>query len=176
MNNKGMTLVEVIVSFALLMIIVIGMLSTIMIVRTNYNEKKFQKEYTEFRSTLVQEIETDLIKNGFTSLQNCATSSSTETCKILTFKDGTTKELNINLKTATITYGASDTKINYQIPNYKYIEFLDSRVMYNPPISADVEIKVQTGTINYLIINVPYFEIDKHDKNLGFKIVYPINL
>lgn len=182
MNNKGITLVELIISFALLMVVVIGMMSIIMNVRTNYNDKEFVKEMTEFQSTITQTIEKDLIEKGVnktTPLSDCTSFNAGEVseCKIIRFKDNTTAELRIGLSNTisdddsnifTITYSG----IKYKIPNYDIIDFLDNRYM-QVDNEQKVEIKISD---NYLIINIPYFEIDKYNNNLGIKIVYPIFL
>lgn len=184
MNNKGITLVELIISFALLMIIVIGMMSIIMNIKTNYNEKEFVKEMVEYKSTVTQIIEKDLIEKGINKtnpLSDCMNFAEGEVseCKTIHFKDNTTVELRIGLSNTindndsnifTITYN----DIKYKISNADIIDFLDNRYM-QVDNEQKVEIKISNDG-NYLIINIPYFEIDKYDKNLGIKIIYPIFL
>lgn len=63
MNNKGMTLVELIVTFSLLMIVVIGMFNLIMDVKGNLDDKKMVKELIEYSSTVGHQIQYDFIKN-----------------------------------------------------------------------------------------------------------------
>lgn len=63
MNNKGMTLVELIVTFSLLMIVVIGMFNLIMDVKGNLDDKKMAKELIEYSSTVGHQIQYDFIKN-----------------------------------------------------------------------------------------------------------------
>ena len=48
LNNKGITLVEVIVSFALLMIILVGLFNIIMEVRSDVTDRQMEKEFKDF--------------------------------------------------------------------------------------------------------------------------------
>ena len=64
MNNKGMTLVELIVTFSLLMIIIVGMFNLIMDVKGNLDDKKMAKELTEYSSTVGNQIQYDLIRRS----------------------------------------------------------------------------------------------------------------
>lgn len=68
MNNKGMTLVELIVTFSLLMIIIVGMFNLIMDVKGNLDDKKMAKELTEYSSTVGNQIQYDLIRRGVISI------------------------------------------------------------------------------------------------------------
>lgn len=68
MNNKGMTLVELIVTFSLLMIIIVGMFNLIMDVKGNLDDKKMAKELTEYSSTVGNQIQYDLIRKTVNSI------------------------------------------------------------------------------------------------------------
>ncbi len=68
MNNKGMTLVELIVTFSLLMIIIVGMFNLIMDVKGNLDDKKMAKELTEYSSTIGNQIQYDLIRKSVWSI------------------------------------------------------------------------------------------------------------
>ena len=178
MNNKGITLVELIISFALLMVVVIGMLSIVMNVRNNYNERRFDSEMLEYKTTMTHMISKDLIKNELLNTESLTFPMECNTnnlrCATFNFKDeeiGTYK-LQIDLKTGIISYGPQNNMINYPIPNNDFIEFLDDEIVAGRETYYNVELKVED---NFLIIDVPYFEIDK-DKNYGFKIIHPIGL
>lgn len=160
-NNKGMTIVELVISFALLMVIVLGMLGVIVNIKNTANEKMFQKDMLEFKDMITNKINKDLIKNGFNSIENCADVLSGELCKIIVLndEDATEKELRVSYTNKTIKYG--DTI--YDIPRTAFINFVSS---------ASQQIKIEG---DYFIINIEYNEIDK-DINYGFKINHPIGL
>ena len=63
MNNKGMTLVEVLVTFSLLMVIVIGMFNLILDVKGDLDEQQTAKDFSEFSNLINHDIHMDLLKN-----------------------------------------------------------------------------------------------------------------
>lgn len=62
-NKKGMSLVEVIITFSLTFIILIGLYNLIMEVKTTLNEKEIEKNISDFSSYKVNEIEYKLIND-----------------------------------------------------------------------------------------------------------------
>lgn len=63
MNNKGMTLVELLVTFSLLLVIIVGMFNLIMEVKDDFDDKRIGKDFTEYSSNMNSSIQYDLIKN-----------------------------------------------------------------------------------------------------------------
>lgn len=63
MNNKGMTLVELLVTFSLLLILVIGMFNLILEVKFQLDEKQIAKDLTEYSSVINNEIHYNLLRN-----------------------------------------------------------------------------------------------------------------
>lgn len=63
MNNKGMTLVELLVTFSLLLVIIVGMFNLIMEVKNDFDDKRIGKDFTEYSSNMNSAIQYDLIKN-----------------------------------------------------------------------------------------------------------------
>ena len=63
MNNKGMTLVELLVTFSLLLVIIVGMFNLIMEVKNDFDDKRIGKDFTEYSSNMNSSIQYDLIKN-----------------------------------------------------------------------------------------------------------------
>jgi len=167
LNRKGTTVVELVITFAILMILVVGMLQLIMAVKGDASDKSFQKKMLEYRSTVSQMIESDLTYLKYDHLSNCSgVSSPYITCKNIHFKDGSVYELRINLTSKVIRYH----DLNYDIPNGDLIEFLDNRVYGQNPLNDALNVSIQEKN-GLLVINVPYFEVDKKD-NYGFKIVF----
>ena len=62
LNNKGMTLVELLVTFSLLLVLVIGMFNLIMEVKTQLDEKQVAKYFTEYSSMINNDIHYDFLK------------------------------------------------------------------------------------------------------------------
>lgn len=63
MNNKGMTLVEILVTFSLLMVIVVGMFNLILDVKSDLDAKQVGKNFSEFSNLINHDIHMDLLKN-----------------------------------------------------------------------------------------------------------------
>lgn len=61
MNNKGMTLVELLITFSLLMIIVVGMFNLILDVKMDLDDKQIAKEISEYSNFLNGDIHYELI-------------------------------------------------------------------------------------------------------------------
>ena len=62
-NNSGMTLVELIVTFSLVMIIVVGIFSFILQAKSELSDKQIMKNLTEYSSTINNDIHYNLIQD-----------------------------------------------------------------------------------------------------------------
>jgi len=162
LNNNGLSIVEFIVVFVILMVLVFGMMNTIMDFKNSNNTTIMNKELLEYKTTLTKIIYDDLIKRNFQSIESCDTLEYTTTCKFK-FKNDTTSTLTININTNEEgRYVISYNGKNYPIPNSEFLEF-----------SGAVTVKEENG---FLIINIPIYEIDKRDVNYGLNIIHPIGL
>lgn len=63
MNNKGMTLVELIVTFALVLVVVVGLYNLILEIKLQLEEKQVIKDVTEYSATVNNNIHYDILKN-----------------------------------------------------------------------------------------------------------------
>lgn len=160
LNNKGMTIVEVIVTFVMLMILVLGMLNMTNEIKTASKEKQFYKELNEYSSLVQSTVQDDLITHGLVDVEVCS-SSSADFCLNLKFKDNTNKKLIVNGINATISYNG----INYIVPMKDYINNIFNTSYYVPSYSFDNGI---------FVLDFPVFENLYGDGyvNYGFKIVH----
>lgn len=97
LNNKGFTIVEVIVCFVLMMIIVTSMLEVAMSYRTTAQNKEITERLISYKNLLTKDIQKDILEKGLTSMERCT--SSEGRCVKLRFSDGTNKDFilpNIN--------------------------------------------------------------------------------
>ena len=108
LNNKGITLVEVIVSFALLMIILVGLFNIIMEVKSDVTDKQMEKEFKDFDNLMIARIQGDLIKNKVTSCENLSQDK---------------KSIDCYFSVAKIWYFISGIVIYYFTIVYFYISF-----------------------------------------------------
>ncbi|MDO4369125.1 MAG: prepilin-type N-terminal cleavage/methylation domain-containing protein [bacterium] len=156
-NNKGMTLVELIVTFSLLLVIVVGLYRLILDIRLNYEEKDVTKSFTEYSAMVSSEIQYKLLKMN-ASKDKISVSENKASI------NGYVVEINTDDKIG-VTYGG----VFEPIPNVKFAEFeRDNNTPY---------VKLETTDNNsYLIINFPIYSVQNDDpENYGFKIVYPVS-
>lgn len=90
LNNKGFTIVEVIVCFVLLMIIVTAMLKVAMSYRTTAQNKEITEQLVTYKNLLTKDVEKDILERGLASMERCT--SSEGRCVRLRFVDGTNKD------------------------------------------------------------------------------------
>ncbi len=188
LNNKGLTVVELILSFTLLIVLVFGMFNVVVEIKDYSEAKELEKDLVEFKNRIIYKIQNDLITGNIKDLE--IQNTGTPTLKI-TMTDGTTKTLEINLTKKEIKYDGE----TYKIPHSNLIEFLDSRVINLCPgyqgneqqpsnkgecgegwlskVSSYQNVTITNDKDNkVLTIDVPYYEIDG-TKNHGFKIIHP---
>lgn len=177
LNNKGLTIVELIITFALLMILVVGLLEIVLESKSDISDKSFAKEMNEYKGLMIKTVQDDLIKKKLKSADTTNCTLGTE-CVKLTFEDNTIKTLIVDLRTKMIKYDS----LFYEIPNKKYIEFRDERTMTLADESNYRPVSIQVNSQNILVIDIPYFrtkasknmsEVDKN-YNYGIKIVHPL--
>lgn len=90
LNNKGFTIVEVIVCFVLLMIIVTAMLKVAMAYRTTAQNSEITEQLVSYKNLLTKDVQKDILERGLTSMERCT--SSEGRCVKLRFLDGTNKD------------------------------------------------------------------------------------
>ena len=64
LNNKGITIVELIISFTLLMIIAMGMLKVVNEIRSFANQKLEEKKVIEFKNDLYKDFHKTMLTKG----------------------------------------------------------------------------------------------------------------
>lgn len=62
-NKKGMTLVELIVTFALVLVVVVGLYNLILEIKLQLEEKQIIKDVTEYSATINNKIHYDILRN-----------------------------------------------------------------------------------------------------------------
>lgn len=59
-NNKGFTLVEVVVSFSLIMIVMVYLIKTVVVVSSEETDLVTEQQYSVYQSTLLEKIYSDI--------------------------------------------------------------------------------------------------------------------
>lgn len=103
MNNKGFTLVEMLLSFVIVSVIAGIMMDVLFNLKERSEKSSTLTQITIDAANITKTINNDLKRKKLTGIDTCISGS--EDCYVFTFYDSTTKELSVNKNANTITYG-----------------------------------------------------------------------
>ena len=106
-NNKGFTLVEVVVSFSLIMIVMVYLIKTVVVVSSEETDLVTEQQYSVHQSTLLEKIYSDI------SVAADITVSSNGNTITITSKEWVPNNKTISFDNNSITY---DNTI-YELPD-----------------------------------------------------------
>lgn len=106
-NNKGFTLVEVVVSFSLIMVVMVYLIKTVVVVSSEETDLVIEQQYSVYQSTLLEKIYSDI------SVAEDMTVSSNGNTITITSKEWVPNNKTISLDNNSITY---DNTI-YELPD-----------------------------------------------------------
>ncbi len=183
-NNKGFTVIELIMSFLFSSILAISLFSVIVSYRNKQTDSTIETEILAFKSHLIMDIQEDIQLKGLKSIEYCPGSEPgtiISRCVILNFNGnpGTSKTLQLSTenKVDTITnFDNTESQFYYTIP---YIVYGDIR--YDIPDAANVYIDddyilqttsptdgIESGTSLYKVsFNLKHSDLDT-DVNISF--------
>lgn len=102
MNNKGFTLIEIILSFSFIMVICIGLFVT----ANNYKNKQqlesSKRDLQTYKTTLLTDIQKDITEKELKEITECTSISN---CYELSFNDNTQKVIQKDSSSKVIIYG-----------------------------------------------------------------------
>ena len=110
-NNKGFTLVEVLVSLSLVAVIAIFLFQIIYLLRDVYVEKAVKSELYIESSNLSNVINKDIVTKTESNNYVASIDKVSDNEIDITFKDNTTSNIVINRENHTISYGDYNIKI-----------------------------------------------------------------
>ena len=113
MNNKGFTTVEVIISFALVVIVMVSMTSMLVSYRDTISNEEIKTRMVEFKNSVTYMIYEDIVFHGVNGLRYCDDDSTSTTGSI----SGTIVDENGNTQSTTTSSGTS-------VSNGKCVDFM----------------------------------------------------
>lgn len=126
MNNRGLTLVELIVTFALAAVIIILLLNVLLIIKKNFEETDVKTKLVVEQSTLSNLLNSKFVDGNLVSGDSCTSFPCT-----FVFKDGTSFVLEVTSKRISFdkyVYNL-DKNSNVVNPTIEYTEpFLTIRI------------------------------------------------
>lgn len=155
-NNKGFTLVELLVSFTLSMILIIIMFQLIINLKDVYMTSGIKTEMINKQYLMTNKIYKDLTEKKLTGISKC---ESGQNCINLSFSTGETKTFTVDLTNNTLNYDNYVVKTN------------NTSTIGTIIISSNTI----TETKKILTIKVPITNSNFKNDDFGINIVYPFN-
>jgi len=93
MNNKGLTIVELITTFALTAVIIVLLMNIIVVIKNIYSKANIKTELYINQSNLSNTLNSKINRNNLESYERCDDS---EFCYIFNFVDGESIKLTVN--------------------------------------------------------------------------------
>lgn len=154
-NNKGLTLIEIIISIALISVILLFLFRILILLRYDDNYEAQNSKMIINKSQIIQNIENDFIEKGLQKV----TCNEGESKTIFTFNDSTSKTLTLNGK-----------NLLYGIENQEIGRALDEDYVYGGIIIS----KKTIGINNYLSfdISVNYEKSENSADSYRIKLMY----
>ena len=145
MNNKGFTLVELLVTFMLAAAIIIILFNVLVIIKNNYEETSAKTKLVLNQSTLSNQLNSKFSNNKLVSYNDCGGNF----CYSFVFEDGEVIELSV-----------TETKIKFG--TYVYVLAPGDKVV-DPSISIESP---------YLVIKIPIKAKFFPKEDYGVNVVY----
>lgn len=148
-NNKGFSIIEIIICFAFTMVIAIGLF----LIASNYKTKQqlesSKRDLQTYKTTLVFDIQKDITEKGLSKIETC---DSIDNCYEITFNDETQKIIQKTSKT--IIYGNIDYPLKEQA-----LTTIGSFSLKSQEHTATTQGWTGTATVYKLLIPINHSEI-----------------
>lgn len=157
-NNKGFTVVELIISFSLTAVILILLFQIVLSLKDIYVSSGIKTEILVKNSNLLRSIQTDLQGKSLISLSSCGGQ-----CYQFEYLDGDVVQLSADIQKGTVTYGNHTTQL------------VDGSVMDTMNAFVYTDSTVEEG-INDTIVSIvipmknKLFPTEKHDISIVFQV------
>lgn len=158
LNNKGITLVEVIVTFALLMIILVGLFNIILDVKSDVSDRQMIKDFKDYDNLMITRIQGDFITKNVTN------------CDVISKDNLSCDKGKFTIAIVNGSNGYPVIKYNgveYEVPNSDVLTFdTANRIEYNNNLI--------TIHFKYRFVNDEPSEGEEESFPYGFEIKHPI--
>lgn len=186
LNNKGVSIIEIVLTFALIMVMTMGMLSIVF----NYREKasiSMEKlDLDTFKNTLTKEIQDDILTLGVKEINTsgeCLTNAELNSCINIVFLDGASKafgtsKVNNNyvdsIENKFLYYDGLKYRIVDKLPNEiptgeKAVDFQTIKIQDQNILSTDSMV-LENGTV------VTFYSIDVYISHIDFDEDFGIHI
>lgn len=150
LNNKGISIIEIVLTFALIMAMVIGMLTIVF----NYREKasvSLEKlEMDTFKNTLTKEIQDDILTKGLKEINEggeCVTNTELNSCVNLVFLDDTQKAFGVSKVDSSSRESVENKFLYYDGLKYRLEDPIPTTIPEGREVGDFQSIKIQDENI-----------------------------
>lgn len=179
LNQKGMTSIELLITFVILSLVVTGMFDVVL----NYKDREIiesiRTSIVEYDNSLQKLIQDDFIKGHLQNVTIDTTNSNLLTATFQMEKDVTTETpytttLQIDITNGIISYGKSGEVVKYPIPKFDTSYGSNSTIALS--FDKDRTFIESTGDTNQFVnITITYIHPNFKDGELTFSITSPVN-
>lgn len=125
MNNKGFTTVEVIISFALVVIVMVSMTSMLVSYRDTISTEEIKTRMVEFKNSITYMIYEDIVYNSIDSIRYCDTDNTTTiNGKCVDFFRNGEKQYRLELIDNVQSTGTENNKVYKTFLDYRGIRIM----------------------------------------------------
>ena len=174
LNERGFSILELVLSFTLISILVMGMLGIVLNYRSTVKVSTRRIGLTEFKSTVTSTIQEDILKFGVSSINRCSNGAGgvKMTCVVFHFRNGTSKNLeyfNTAINNRYIQYGTRRFPIE-EVIRTEYPSLSDATIhLPSDRNGITLETKSVGGSVVYKV-HLP-ISADDFSEDFGILIV-----
>jgi len=169
LDKKGFTVIELVLSFILVMFLAMTMFTLITNYKNREQKESVKRELLALENALVQDIYQDTIERKVYNINNCTDDSGKilKQCVNIKFLDGTEKQLKVEESTKTVTdegttfeYTSFDILyggVKYNNPDPKFTKVLSDYIL----TSSIPDDNLEYGVIYHIKIRIKHQDIDE---------------
>lgn len=139
LNNKGFTVIELVLSFAFVSVLSVSLFAVVINYREKQQESSIETKLLSYKSKLIVDVQNDIQKKVLDSVDYCKYTDSDgkvkikNRCVILSFRNGETKTFEVKEEKGFDTIGTNE--YDYSIPYISY-----GGIKYIPPDGKNLAI------------------------------------
>ena len=103
LNKKGMTLLEIVISIALISVVMLFLFSLLNDIQYESKHTSYAKDFLVSRATIIKDVEEDILNNNITDVSQVNVDANKTTLNFQT-GDGTYGKMNLEVESKKITY------------------------------------------------------------------------
>ena len=158
-NNKGFTLIEIILSLSIAAVTLFTLFQIIFIVRNIYADSGLKVKLLQKQLIINEKVNSDFYTKKLIMVRKCSS-----TCMEFTFQSGEVKRLEYERSNKILKYGDFSTKL------------IGQSTFGNISMSTEKNYDVSTlNTDSLLLIDIPVYNPSFKGENFGLKLVYQYN-